>query len=55
MHLSSFETNVTLMLKNVDPLAILIGILGSYILIFIISLISLKKIDKLRLSDINKP
>lgn len=52
---ASFETNITLILKNVDSLAIVLGILGSFVLTYVITTISLKKIDKFRLSDINKP
>ena len=52
---ASFETNITMLLKNFDPLAIIVGILGSFVLTFVITLISLKKIDRFRLSDINKP
>ena len=52
---ASFETNITMLLKNFDPLAIIVGIFGSFALTFAITLISLKKIDRFRLSDINKP
>lgn len=52
---ASFETNVTLILKNFDPLAIILGTLGSFVITFVITLISLKKIDKFKLADINKP
>ena len=52
---ASFETNVTLILKNFDSLAVILGTLGSLVITFVITLISLKKIDKFRLADINKP
>ena len=55
LSVSSFETNATMMLKKIDYLAIIIGIIGSFIITFVISVISLRKIDKFKLSDINKP
>ena len=52
---SAFETNTTLILKQANMLAIALGTIGSFVLTFVVSLISLRKIDKFSLTDINKP
>ena len=51
---ASFETNVTMILKEFDVTAAIIGTLGSFAITYVISAISLKKIDKFKLADINK-
>ena len=48
------ESESTIFLKTPDPAALVIGTLGSFLLTYVISKISLKKIEKFRLRDINE-
>lgn len=52
--ISSFETFTTMLIKGINVQACIIGVIGSIVLNTIISIISLRRISKFRLADINK-
>ena len=49
----AFDSSSTSFMKGMDIIAIAVGVVGTMVLAFIISLISLRKIDKFKLTDIN--
>lgn len=54
LSVGAFETSKTIVLKQFSLKACIIGAIGSIVLTFVVSLISLRKIEKFKLTDINK-
>ena len=50
----SIEPSTASFVKGVDAIAVIVGIIGSAALSFIMSKISLRRIPKMNLTDINK-